>query len=163
MPRNTHVFEPTFRGVGVVRSDDITKDPRYGKLAPHYGMPEGHLPVCSYLAVPVISRSGEVLGGLFFGHAAPARFTSRHEELLVGIAGQAAIGIDNARLYEAAQREIAARREAERTRELRIHELTHRVKNALAAVQSVAMQTLRTIAVELETRSRLDARLMALS
>jgi PAS domain S-box-containing protein len=92
MPRNTHVFEPTFRGTGTVRSDDITKDPRYGKLAPHYGKPEGHLPVTSYLAVPVISRSGEVLGGLFFGHPEPARFTARHEELLVGIAGQAAIG-----------------------------------------------------------------------
>ena len=31
-------------------------------------MPEGHLAVRSYLAVPVISRSGTVLGGLFFGH-----------------------------------------------------------------------------------------------
>ena len=68
MPRNTHVFGPTFRGEGVVRSDDITKDPRYGKLAPHYGMPTGHLPVRSYLAVAVRSRSGEVIGGLFFGH-----------------------------------------------------------------------------------------------
>ena len=53
----------------VVRSDDILKDPRYGQNAPRKGMPEGHLPVRSYLAVPVISRSGEVLGGLFFGHA----------------------------------------------------------------------------------------------
>ncbi len=69
MPRNTDVFGPTFRGEGVVRSDDITKDPRYGRNAPRKGMPEGHLPVRSYLAVPVISRTGEVLGGLFFGHA----------------------------------------------------------------------------------------------
>src|SRR3546814_13606283 len=30
MPRNTAVFGPTFRGEGVVRSDDITRDPRYG-------------------------------------------------------------------------------------------------------------------------------------
>jgi PAS domain-containing protein len=41
MPRNTEVFEPTFRGTGIVRSDDITKDPRYGKNAPHHGMPKG--------------------------------------------------------------------------------------------------------------------------
>src|SRR5262249_17684471 len=66
MPRNTEVFAPTFAGQGVVRSDDITHDPRYGRSAPHYGMPAGHLPVRSYLAVPVKSRSGEVLGGLFF-------------------------------------------------------------------------------------------------
>src|SRR3954447_20312717 len=163
MPRNTHVFAPTFRGEGPVRSDDILADPRYGQNAPYKGMPEGHLPVRSYLAVPVKSRSGEVMGGLFFGHPEPGRFTARHEELLVGIAGQAAIGIDNARLFEAAQREIAERREAERHRELLINELNHRVKNTLATVQSVAMQTLRTSAVERETRSRLDARLMALS
>jgi PAS domain S-box-containing protein len=113
MPRNTHVFAPTFRGEGVVRSDDITKDPRYGKSAPHHGMPKGHLPVRSYLAVPVISRSGEVLGGLFFGHATPGMFTQEHEHLLMGIAGQSAIAIDNARLYQASQYEIAQRRRAE--------------------------------------------------
>ena len=79
MPRNTHVFGPTFRGEGVVRSDDITKDPRYGKNPPYYGMPKGHLPVVSYLAVPVISRTGEVIGGLFFGHPETGRFKQRHE------------------------------------------------------------------------------------
>jgi len=30
MPRNTSIFEPTFRGRGPVRSDDILADPRYG-------------------------------------------------------------------------------------------------------------------------------------
>jgi len=63
MPRNTQVFAATFNGEGTVRSDDITKDPRYGHSAPHHGMPKGHLPVCSYLAVPVTSRAGEVIGG----------------------------------------------------------------------------------------------------
>jgi PAS domain S-box-containing protein len=113
MPRNTAVFDHTFRGLGVVRSDNVTLDPRYGKSSPHYGIPNAHLPVVSYLAVPVISRSGEVLGGLFFGHEEQARFTERHERLIVAIAAQAAIAIDNARLYSDAQREIAERRSAE--------------------------------------------------
>jgi GAF domain-containing protein len=65
MPRNTAVFTPTFRGEGVVRMGDVRKDPRFGKNAPHHGMPAGHLPVVSYLAVPVRSRTGEVLGGVF--------------------------------------------------------------------------------------------------
>jgi PAS domain S-box-containing protein len=104
MPRNTKVFAPTFAGEGVVRSDDITKDPRYGKNPPYNGKPKGHLPVVSYLAVPVISRTGEVIGGLFFGHSEPGVFNERHERLIVGIAAQAAIAIDNARLYHAAQR-----------------------------------------------------------
>jgi PAS domain S-box-containing protein len=109
MPRNTPVFHHTFTGQGVVRSPDITQDPRYGKMGPHFGMPKGHLPVRSYLAVPVISRRKEVIGGLFFGHPEPDVFTERSERLVVGIAAQAAIAIDNARLYEAAQRELAER------------------------------------------------------
>ncbi len=103
MPRNTDVFGPTFRGERIVRSDDITKDPRYGRNAPRHGMPEGHLPVRSYLAAPVVSRSGEVLGGLFFGHSATGKFTEYHEGILTGITAQAAIAMDNARLFEQAQ------------------------------------------------------------
>ena len=88
-------------------------DPRYGKSAPYHGMPKGHLPVRSYLAVPVVSRSGEVLGGLFFGHAQPGVFTERAERIVTALAAQAAVAIDNARLYQTSQREIAARRQAE--------------------------------------------------
>jgi PAS domain S-box-containing protein len=113
MPRATSVFEPTFIGSGVVRSDDILLDPRYGKNAPHRGMPKGHLPVRSYLAVPVISRTAEVLGGLFFGHAKPGIFRQEHETALLGLAGHAATAIDNARLFAAAKREIEERRRAE--------------------------------------------------
>jgi PAS domain S-box-containing protein len=101
MPGNTALFGPTFRGEGIVRCDDVTKDPRYGESSPYHGMPE-HLPVRSYLAAPVISRTGEVIGGLFFGHSLPGRFTETHEATLLGIAAQAAIAMDNARLFEQA-------------------------------------------------------------
>jgi PAS domain S-box-containing protein len=104
MPRSTELFGPTFRGEGIVRSDDVMLDPRYGKNAPHHGMPQGHLPVRSYLAAPVVSRSGEVLGGLFFGHPETGKFTKEHEAIVGGVAAQAAIAIDNARLFEQAQR-----------------------------------------------------------
>jgi len=113
MPRNTAVFEPTFGGTGTVRSADILTDPRYGKNPPHNGMPKGHLPVRSYLAVPVVSRSGQVLGGLFFGHSQPGVFTARAERIVTGLAAQAAVAIDNARLYDASKREVAARALAE--------------------------------------------------
>jgi PAS domain S-box-containing protein len=99
MPRNTAIFNPTFEGQGIIRSDDITKHPDYGKNKPHHGMPKGHLPVVSYLAVPVSSQSGVVLGGLFFGHPETAMFTAEHENLVSAIAGQAAIALDNAKLY----------------------------------------------------------------
>ncbi|WP_245409190.1 GAF domain-containing protein [Shinella sp. WSJ-2] len=113
MPRATAVFKPTFLGEGVVRSDDILQDPRYGQNSPRNGMPPGHLPVRSYLAVPVISRSGEVLGGLFFGHKETGRFAEEHETALLGIAGHAATAIDNARLFQSAEAELARRRRAE--------------------------------------------------
>ena len=113
MPRNTTVFAPTFSGEGIVRSDDITADPRYGRNAPHQGMPAGHLPVRSYLAVPVVSRSGEVLGGLFFGHPRPGVFTAKSETSLAGLAGEAAVAIDNMRLLEKTRQEVEERRRAE--------------------------------------------------
>ncbi|MFP2911082.1 PAS domain-containing protein [Pyxidicoccus sp. 3LFB2] len=109
MPRATQVFEPTFKGEGILRSDDITQDPRYGHNVPHHGMPRGHLPVRSYLAVPVRSRSGEVIGGLFFGHPSPGVFSAREEKLVAGLAAQVAVAMDNARLFQRAQEAIAAR------------------------------------------------------
>ena len=121
-PRATAIFKPTFDGEGVVRSDDITQDPRYGRNAPHEGLPKGHLPVRSYLAVPVVSRSGEVIGGLFFGHPDKAMFDERSERLMQGLAGQAAVAIDNARLFAAAQKsnELLEERVAERTSDLEV-------------------------------------------
>ncbi|SAK51313.1 sensor kinase/response regulator fusion protein [Caballeronia temeraria] len=132
MPRNTAVFGPTFAGEGIVRSDDITKDPRYGHNAPHHGMPKGHLAVCSYLAAPVLSRTGEVLGGLFFGHPEPGIFTERSERILTGIAAQAAIAIDNARLFQAAQDEIAERTKAQDALRDLNETLERRVADAVA-------------------------------
>ncbi len=113
-PRITRVFAPTFEGTGVVRSADITQDPRYGAEGSRFGgMPPGHLPVKSYLAVPVIGRDKGVLGGMLFGHAEPDRFTEEHEAMITGVANQAAIGIANARLFEAAEAEIEERKRTE--------------------------------------------------
>jgi PAS domain S-box-containing protein len=109
MPRATGVFAATFKGEGIVRSGNIKLDPRYGKNSPYTGMPPGHLPVSSYLAVPVVSRTGEVIGGLFFGHPAENVFTARSERLVAGIAAQASIAIDKARLFQGLQRELHAR------------------------------------------------------
>lgn len=162
-PRATEVFKPTFEGTAIVRSDDITKDPRYGKNDPHFGMPKHHLPVRSYLAVPVRSRSGAVIGGLFFGHEEPGRFTDEHEEIIRGIASQAAVAFDNARLYSEAQKEIAQRRRAEEQQTLLINELNHRVKNTLAIVQGLAQQSFRPDTPTDAARQAFDARLGALA
>jgi GAF domain-containing protein len=101
MPRNTKIFEPTFTAKGTVRYDDVTREPHYGKNPPYHGMPKGHLPVRSYLAVPVVSPfTKEAIGGLFFGHSGVGVFTEDSERLIEGLAVQAAIAITNARLFE---------------------------------------------------------------
>ncbi|MCB7481417.1 PAS domain S-box protein [Christiangramia sediminis] len=100
MPRHTAVFQPTFSGQGIVRVDDITQDTRYGRNAPYNGMPTGHLQVTSYMAIPVISTSGNVIGGLIFGHPEKGVFKKEHEIMVRNIAAQAAITLDNSQLFE---------------------------------------------------------------
>ena len=111
------LFEQILRGDLPVRCDDASADPRYAD----------HLSIRSYLAVPVTSRSGDVLGGLFLGHPDAGIFTERSEKLMTGLASQAAIAIDNARLYQLSQQEVRARKQTEQALQLLNQTLEDRI------------------------------------
>ncbi|HXI99912.1 MAG TPA: PAS domain S-box protein [Micropepsaceae bacterium] len=160
VPRNEQMFDATFKDSKVVRSDDIRCDSRYAYEGTHCNLLD-ELSVVSYLAVPVIGRTGDVLGGLFFGHDQPGIFSQEAEDIATGIAGHAAIAIDNARLHRTVQDELAQRRRAEDAKELLLHEIQHRVKNTLGTVLAIAGQTFRRAPVE--ERNVFAARIQALA
>ena len=97
---------PTGRGIlGVVvqerrplRIRDLTADPRA------HGFPPHHPVMRSFLGVPIISR-GRVFGHLYLTEKQGAEeFSKEDEQLAVTLAGQAAVAIENASLYEELRR-----------------------------------------------------------
>jgi len=150
LPRAGALFDLTLSGAPLIHLDDMTKDPRYE--APTQGARGAEKPalIRSYLAVPVASGSAEVIGGLFFGHPDAGVFDERAERLVTGIAAQAGVSIDNARLYEVARQaaeereklldsERAARSEAEHMSRMKdefLAMLAHELRNPLAPLRN---------------------------
>lgn len=136
----------------VRRIADVTTEPLF--VSSTLQSPGERYPIRSYLAVPVLSRSGQHIGSLLFGHNDPDVFTAAHEQIIIGLASMGAVAMDNASLYLAAQRELSERKEAENAlraalerQKLLLDELNHRVKNTLTTIQSIAIQTRNSIAV----------------
>jgi signal transduction histidine kinase len=77
---------------------DLSDDPR------SVGFPANHPPMRTFLGVPVLLR-GVAYGNLYLTEkAGGADFTREDEEIVQLLAGQAAVAIENARLYESATR-----------------------------------------------------------
>jgi len=133
LSQDAEAFGSPFRG-DVCRSDDLARDPRYGENLPFKRMPPGQLPARSYLAAPVRSHSGDLLGGLFFGHPDAGVFHERDERMISGLAAHAAIAVDNAHLYREAQDARAAAEAASRVKDGFLATLSHELRTPLNAI-----------------------------
>jgi signal transduction histidine kinase len=78
-----------------LRLHDLTEDPR------SVGFPPGHPPMHSFLGVPIVLR-GVAYGNLYLTEKEGGDFTEEDEELVTLLAAQAAVAVENARLYESA-------------------------------------------------------------
>jgi signal transduction histidine kinase len=67
------------------------------------GFPEHHPPMHSFLGVPITIR-GEAFGNLYLAERRSGSFTQEDVDLANALAATAAVAIDNARLFEDAQR-----------------------------------------------------------
>ena len=98
LPRGRGILGVLIRDARPLRLTRINDDPR------SVGFPPNHPPMGSFLGVPVMMR-GVAYGNLYLTEkAAGTEFTEDDEEIVTLLAAQAAVAIENARLYESATR-----------------------------------------------------------
>jgi signal transduction histidine kinase len=115
LPHGRGILGVLIRDVAPLRLHDIADDPR------SVGFPPNHPAMKSFLGVPIVLR-GSAYGNLYLTEKTGGEdFTAEDEELAQLLAAQAAVAIENARLYESS------------TRWLRQVESLNEIGNALAS------------------------------
>jgi signal transduction histidine kinase len=98
LPRGRGILGVLIRDAQPLRLTEIGTDPR------SVGFPPNHPPMKTFLGVPILLR-GVAYGNLYLTEkAAGDDFTEEDQEIVQLLASQAAVAIENARLYESATR-----------------------------------------------------------
>ena len=115
IPQGRGILGVVMRETKPLRLHDIADDPR------SVGLPPNHPPMHTFLGAPILLR-GVAFGNLYLSEKRDGGdFTEDDEDLIQLLAAQAAVAIENARLYESS------------TRWLRQLESLNEIGNALAA------------------------------
>jgi signal transduction histidine kinase len=142
LPRGRGILGVLITDATPLRLHDLGQDPR------SVGFPPNHPPMKTFLGVPVLLR-GVAYGNLYLTEKeGGADFTQEDEEVVTLLAAQAAVAIENARLYESA------------TRWLRQLEALNEVANAL--VGETELQPLLGL-IARELRELIGARLVTIA
>lgn len=133
-------LDPVTAGSGV-RSADIMSDVGRGAAEEDLDWLEAAKPDWvprSYLACPVFSRSGAVVGRFIFASREPGHFSDRDQEILEGVAGQVAVVLENALLLQQAQKAIRMRDEF-------LNIASHELKTPLTVLKGYALLLARRL------------------
>jgi two-component system, NarL family, sensor histidine kinase DevS len=95
LPRGRGILGVLIRDARPLRLHDISEDPRA------VGFPPNHPAMHSFLGVPILLR-GVAYGNLYLTEKEVGDFTDEDEDVVTLLAAQAAVAIENARLYESA-------------------------------------------------------------
>lgn len=98
LPEGRGVLGVLIKEARPLRLRDVSSHPRAAGFPPH------HPPMRSFLGVPILLR-GAVFGNLYLAEKqGEEEFTAEDEEMVTLLAAQAAVAVENARLYESAMR-----------------------------------------------------------
>lgn len=130
-----------------------TLDP---KIAEQYQIIHiGGTPTRSFVGVPMIVR-GRVIGVISAQSYFPNYYSDEHIRLLETVATQAAIAVENSRLYEAARKEIMERRQAQEDLQQTNQELQVQLHRVESLQEELREQAIRDVLTGLFNRRYLD-------
>jgi len=120
----------------IIAVPDVASDPRVSRIMVEKG-------VKSLIGVPIM-RGEQVLGVLYLNSGQPHDFTEEEQSLLRSLADQAAIAIENARLYEEARSEALAAKQLA-TLGTAMATLQHRINNTFNIIVPNVMRLRRRV------------------